>query len=163
MHYFFEQSEANPASFIFKTSFGLLYEIKFQHTPYLFVDEPEFSNDIYELSVILAEGSQTKTPPDPAIATTVLAICVAFIEQIGHPIFLFICDSRDGRQAVRARTFDRWFKEAKATRIAKFDGSFPDGQGVDLHISFILQIDHPYYREAVAAFADLIYVYNQPK
>ncbi len=161
--YAFRRAPDRENTFLFETAYDLLYEIKFQHTPYIFVDEPEFSNDIYELSVILAEGNHAKTPPDLAIATTVLAICVAFIEHIGHPIFLFICDSRDGRQAVRARTFDRWFKEAKATRIAKFDGSFPDGEGVDLHISFILQIDHPYYREAVAAFADLIYVYNQPK
>lgn len=161
--YLFERSETNPYNFVFKTNYELVYEIKFKHTPYIFVNEPDFAEDIYELSIILAEGSPIKTPPDPAIAQTVLAICMAFIDQMGHPIFLFICDSHDGRQAVRARTFTRWFQDSEVKGIAKFDGQFPDENGINIYISFMIPSNHPYYREAVVAFTDLIAAYKQAK
>jgi Family of unknown function (DUF6169) len=163
MQYFFEPSEVSPDSFIFKTDYGLTYEIRFKHTPYLFFDRPEFTDDVYELSVILAKGSPDKTPPDPAINQTVYAICQLFMEQISYPIFLFICDSSDGRQAVRARTFTRWFKEINPARIEKVDDDFSDEQGVRNYISFIIQLDHLHYLEAIVAFSELIESYNQPK
>ncbi len=164
--YVFDVSDSDSNSFLFKTKHGLLYEIKFKHTPYLFENAPEYANDVYELSIILAgpeTAAFTKTPPDPAIAYTVFAICEAFIKQLGHPIFLFICDTRDGKQAVRARTFTRWFAEINNPYLLKIDGSFPDEQVGMNYVSLIIQLAHPYFREATAAFADLMAAYNQPK
>jgi hypothetical protein len=163
MHYPFERSDDDPNTFLFRTSLKLAYEIRFKHTPYLFENAPEFADDVYELSIILAEGPTDKTPTDPAIAKTVFAIGQAFIEQVGHPIFLFICDTRDGRQAVRARTFSRWFADLNNPHLFKLDGTFPDEQAGLNYITLIIQLEHPYYYEATAAFADLMAAYNRPK
>ncbi len=161
--YEFREAPGEENTFLFETHWGLSYEIKFKHTPYLFENSPEYTNDVYELSIILAEPRPAKAPPDAAIARTVFAIGQAFIDRLGHPIFLFICDTRDGKQAVRARTFTRWFTEIGNPYLLKIDGSFPDPQAGTNYVSFIIQLDHPYFREATAAFADLIAAYNRPK
>ena len=163
MVYDFKRDSVEQNTFLFETRLGLFYEIKFKHTPYLFENAPEYADDVYELSIILAGPGPAKTPPDPAIAYTVFAICETFIEQLGHPIFLFICDTRDGKQAVRARTFTRWFTEINNPYLLKIDGPFPDEQVGMNYVSLIIQLSHPYFREATAAFADLMAAYNQPK
>lgn len=161
--YEFRAAAGKENTFLFETNFGLLYEIRFKHTPYLFENAPPYADDVYELSIILADGPTDKTPSDAAIARTVFAIGQAFVEQLGHPIFLFICDTRDGKQAVRARTFSRWFAEINNPHLLKIDGSFPDEQVGMNYVSLIIQLDHPYFREATAAFADLMAAYNRAK
>lgn len=161
--YDFEPSDSDPNTFLFKTRYGRFYEIKFKPTPYLFSDAPEYADDVYELSIITIGQGAMKTPPDPAIAWTVFAIGQAFAEWLGHPIFLFICDTCDGKQAVRARTFTRWFTEIGNPYILKIDGSFPDEKAGANYVSLIIRLDHPYFREATVAFADLLAAYNRPK
>lgn len=63
--YNFKQAPGQENTFLFETDLGLSYEVKFKHTPYLFEDAPDYQNDVYELSVILAKPGPSKTPPRP--------------------------------------------------------------------------------------------------
>ncbi len=83
--------------------------------------------------------------------------------RLAHPIFLFICDTGDGRKTARARIFARWFAEINNSYLPKIDGSFSDNQAGMNYVSLIIQFDHPYFREVTAAFADLLAAYNRSK
>jgi Family of unknown function (DUF6169) len=162
--YDFQPVPDESGQFFFETRHGLFYLVKFGHTPYLLATAPACAEDVYELSVLLPEPPVVKVPSDPAVARTVLAICELFTAQIGHPIFLFICDSHDGRQAVRARTFARWFADISNPNWLKMDGTLPDDESKGLnYVSLIIQLDHPHFDKATVAFSQLIAVYNRPK
>ena len=90
-----------PQGFTFQTKLGIHYDVSF---------EPD--NEIggcptYQL--ILKKVERERTPHDPQVEPTILAIIDEFFCS-NFNVLLYICDTSDGREAKRNRLFLMWFE-----------------------------------------------------
>lgn len=114
----FEGGENN--SYLFQIVAGIIYEIKFKCSQYLFKSEV-LSYFIYEFSLaVLHKPVNYINLPDKLIAPTVVNIFLDFYQRFHDDnITIYICDSSDFRQHVRKRKFDQWFNEFNAGAFIK--------------------------------------------
>lgn len=116
--YEFELEDENQNLYSFQTSNGALYNVRFKPSPYVFGEESIFAPYLYELIVELAGNELPPKGKDKLMPFTVYAIFLDFYKRNGEAnICLYICDSSDGRQMVRARKFVYWFRLLNDTGI----------------------------------------------
>lgn len=149
--------DASNTVFRFATVHELTYEVRFAPSGYLFLNYPELNDYIFELVIkLLANATGSRTPPDSRIIATVAVIFSAFLEQ-NKRVIVYICDTSDKRQAVRARKFNGWFEQYQSTTgLYKVDQTIMDAQGVIYLMSLITRTDNPLRRQAFDAFDELI-------
>ena len=150
--YIFEGGLKN--SFFFETDFGLIYEIKFKPSSYIFEN---FNKDnIYEFVIELALNPIDNIPLDKKISPTVAAIFNEFMKQNDYNACVYICDSSDGKQDIRRRKFNDWFYKYQNDDFVKIDEKLKD-EGDKLYpISFVVNARHPDLKEIISSFIDLI-------
>lgn len=150
-------SDARHTAFRFATVYELTYEVRFTPSGYLFPKYPELNDYTFELVIkLVANATGSRTPPDPRIVATVAVIFSAFLEQ-NKRVVVYICDTSDKRQAVRARKFGGWFEQYQSTTgLYKVDQTIMDGQGVIYLMSLVTRADNPLRRQAFDAFDELI-------
>lgn len=124
----------------------------FKPSSYLFPNHPVFNKDVYEFIVRI----QVNPPVDPLLPPTIAAIFHDFFQREGA-VVVYICDSSDGRQAVRFRKFNSWYSyfEGRGTILMKIDLEFED-KDVPIYTSLILQAKHPFLPEIISAYQQLI-------
>ena len=102
---------------------------------------------------VFAKNSVGKYGMDPKIRNTIFSIITDFWEDY-EEVILFVCDSSDGRSAVRMRLFDYWYKllnkdknvtkidyvleEIKVSIIAKKDNCLLDLAKKEIQELFVL-------------------------
>ncbi|GAB3687686.1 hypothetical protein GCM10027592_01560 [Spirosoma flavus] len=144
-------------SYYFANGLGIIYEIMFKPSGYLFPDNPEFNSDVYEFAIRIEENILNIDPPsDPLLPPTIAAVFRDFFSREGA-VVVYICDSSDGRQAVRFRKFNSWYSyfEGRGTTLMKIDLEFED-QGDPVYTSLILRARHPLLQQIVVAYQKLI-------
>ena len=141
-------------SYYFETEFGLIYEIRFKPTPYLFGNEmQDISESVFEFGILLQFNPNLKSPSeDKEIGATVVAIFIDFYNKIGNAISIYICDSSDGREFTRKRKFDSWFSEFNNDIFLKIDEVILDINNNKFPISLIIAKDNPFRHQIVDAF-----------
>lgn len=73
--YPFDSDESELHTFFFTTDYGLAYRINFVPSGYLFPNEPDFEQNIFEMLIkLVANISNKPAPPDPRIPPTIAAI-----------------------------------------------------------------------------------------
>ena len=156
INFFFEGGADN--SYFFETKDGIIYEVIFKPTPYLFGDENSiFSDLIFEFSILIEFNPNNKLPPsDSKIGATSAIIFKDFYLKKGHSITIYICDSSDNKQAIRKRKFDIWFTKYNSTDFFKIDKTLVDAQDKRFPISLILKDTNPFKHEILDSFTKLI-------
>ncbi|MBQ0061307.1 MAG: hypothetical protein KBT15_06000 [Bacteroidales bacterium] len=86
----------------FMTDNNVLYHLVFDE------DEPIGNVPTYQFSLVNVSGSSPEN--DGRIKMVVVSILENFFE-VNDYVILYICDTSDGRQSVRARLFTRWFQD----------------------------------------------------
>ncbi len=155
----FKGGETN--SYFFDTNVGLTYEIRFVPSGYAFAQYPDFCDDIFEFAIRIVNPPARLPLADRFVEPTVVAIFRDFFARHGM-VAIYVCDSSDNRQAVRARLFDRWFQNNRSFGFIKVDTSLNDPVGL-IYLSMIV---HSSYRHSVAvaaAFVKLIDEENTQK
>lgn len=117
-------------SYYFANGAGITYEVMFKPSGYLFPEHPEFNRDVYEFIIRIEENLLAINPPqDPLLPPTIAAIFRDFFKREGA-VVVYICDSSDGRQAIRFRKFNSWYSyfEGRGTTLMKIDLEFEDKQ-----------------------------------
>ena len=143
-------------SYVFETSNGIVYEIKFKHSPYLLNENAEYSNLIYEFVIDVTINNSGKKPTlDVAVSETVASIFKDFFTKNTYNICIYICDSSDGRQEIRRRKFDDWFYKYQTDSFMKLDEVLVDSNQNRFPISMVILKENPYFKEIVIAFADI--------
>ncbi|GAB3046641.1 DUF6169 family protein [Spirosoma pulveris] len=144
-------------SYYFANGLGLTYEVMFQPSGYLFPDYPDFNGDVYEFIIRIEENILTINPPaDPLLPPTIAAIFRDFFKREGA-VVVYICDSSDGRQAVRFRKFNSWYSyfEGRGTTLMKIDLEFEDKEQ-PVYTSLIVQARHPLLQQIIVAYQQLV-------
>jgi hypothetical protein len=162
--YLFEFLGGNNNAYSFQTNAGHNYLITFKPTPYLFEFNPEFANDTFEFSIVLAENETHKiVAQDVATSVTIAEIVNDFYSNYEGYITIYICDSSDGKQHIRNRKFNSWFNYFKGTEYIKIDKAFIDSDGGSFPVSLILKSNNPYRTKIFDAFTTMIEGYNHGK
>lgn len=152
----------NVYSFI--TVSGLVYEVRFKPTGYIF-GEADFSSYVFEFSLLLVHKPEgpVKIASDMRIPNTVVLIFLNFFGRQSKNICLYICDSSDFKQNVRKRKFDRWFADYNNGNFTKLDETLLDKDGTEFPVSLIMRLDNPYRKEVADAFFELAASINNEK
>ncbi|MFM9825070.1 DUF6169 family protein [Flavobacterium sp.] len=153
--FYFEGGQNN--SYFFETVEGIIYEIIFKFTPYLFESKNiEIIENTFEFSILLNYNPNSKTPSnDKKIGATVVAIFMDFYLKRNKAISVYICDSADGKELVRKRKFDQWFLEYNDETFVKVDEILMDMENNKFPISLIISKSNPHRAEIFEAFVQL--------
>jgi hypothetical protein len=140
--YEYSEVENEVNTFSFQTITGILYEIVFVPTPYLLGEDSVFAPHSFELVVRVSQNPTRQRPPfDRQTARTVAAIFEDFYQRSEYHVILYICDSSDGRQALR-----------KGNPYLKIDDEIRDSDGTAYPISLILRKQNPHKIQIIEAF-----------
>jgi hypothetical protein len=152
-------------SYFFETKDGVVYEVNFKPTPYLFGEEKtKLSEYIFEFSILVEYNPNTKLPAvDKKIGITSASIFSDFYSKKGNAVSIYICDSSDGKQAIRKRKFDQWFSQYNSTDFLKIDETLIDINKKRFPIALILTKSNPYRTEIIDSFVNLVLFNNDNK
>ena len=160
--YSFQFTGGLSNTYLFTTIYGAAYAIKFKPTPYLFKNNSELADQVYELVIELLRSSSTRSGLDPFIAVTIVDICKDFFAD-KERILLYICETADARHMARVRKFDAWFREFKDSHFVKIDVNFPDVSNITYYMSLIFRWNHPQRHTIIDEFESLAQHYNTNK
>jgi len=157
MNYQFIFDGGTDNSYFFETNSGIVYQIKFKPTPYLFGNDcKEISEYIYEFAILVEYNVTQKLPSnDKKIGATVVAVFIDFYLRIGKAISVYICDSSDGKEFIRKRKFDQWFTEFNDDTFVKIDEMITDKNKNKFPISLIISKSNPYRSQIFEAFIEI--------
>lgn len=153
--FYFEGGQNN--SYFFETTDGIIYEIIFKFTPYLFeLKNVEVVENTFEFSILLSYNPNLKPPSnDKKIGATVVAIFMDFYLKRNKAVSVYICDSADGKELVRKRKFDQWFLQYNDDTFVKVDEMLIDKKNNKFPISLIIAKTNPYRAEIFEAFVQM--------
>jgi hypothetical protein len=142
------------STYAFVTNQGIVYEVKFKPSTYIFgyqTVEPEF---VYEFVIEIAENLTGKKPLlDNLIPTTIAAIFYDFFK-LKETVVVYICDDRDGKAKARNRKFGQWFEQYNRLIFLKFD--FLLGTESEYYFTtMITRFDNPKLSEIIKTFQNL--------
>ena len=127
----------------FITDQALVYEAGFTED-YTFLEENTYQ-------FYLKEITGNSSSRDPKIMLTVGAIIEEFFNK-NQSVALYICDTSDGRQAVRDRIFRGWFESSdKKDQYTLLHGE-ATFDGIGYFASIIVRNDNPDLQEVIDAF-----------
>jgi len=144
-------------SYYFETNIGIIYEVKFKGTPYLFKNTTdEISKNIFEFAILVEYNPTSKMPPeDKKIGATVVAVFLDFYNKYKNTISIYICDSSDGKEFIRKRKFDQWFTEFNDFTFVKVDEVIADKNNNKFPISLIISKLNPNRAQIIDAFIEI--------
>lgn len=144
-------------SYVFQTINGIVYEILFKPSGYIFPKKVTFKEDTFEFSILVTDNPTNKKPPlDKLIPNTIASIFSDFFHK-KERIVVYICETSDFRAMARNRKFNQWFDWYKGTSFIKIDMQMgQDDKGETYFTSMIIRADNPNIGEVVIEFRNLI-------
>lgn len=130
-------------SLVFHTHHGLTYEVGFVED-YTFFDE-----NTYQFFIVEKNGNRFLK--DVRVKETVWAIVEVFFQE-NKNVLLYVCDTSDGKQAVRDRLFEIWFHEYKKREEYAHFTAKVEADSIYYYASVILRTTHPQLNEIKNAF-----------
>jgi hypothetical protein len=152
----------NPESglYLFDTDSKASYGIKFKPSPYIFGDDVPYGEYIYELSIY--QYSHNKSAGiDMKISYTIAAIFTHFYINSDEKIFIYICDSSEGKQLVRERKFSQWIEFFMSSSYIHIKERIVDNDGTIYPVSLIIKTKNPYRTDILNAFENLVIISNK--
>lgn len=142
-------------NFFVETSRGHIFVVGFME------DYSIWQTGAYQFSI--TNRSHQPSPNDQKLRETILLLIEAFFAA-NPEILLYICDTRDGKQAARSRLFVRWFNtythhDAYVLRTAEVQD-----EEVRNFAALIVQKSNPRLKEILAEFEETISILtNKPE
>ena len=131
----------------FITDHGLVYEVGFTED-YTFMEE-----NLYQF--FISELTGNHYAPDPKIKSTIWAVLQEFFLQ-NENVVIYICDTTDGKQAIRNRLFQKWYNEFEEKEDYTFMTGMAEYEGVSYFASAIAANSNPHLAEVKQAFEQFV-------
>lgn len=145
----------HPNYFRFISETGVEFAVGF--------DEDEFiSSESYQF--IIVNYNSKPSPRDKGVRDTIFAVINEFF-RANNATMLYICESGDGKQAMRSRLFNYWFSTlAEKGKYAIYQSSLVDDEGINNFFAVITRTDNPHASEVIKEFYDNLYFFShKPK
>ena len=135
-------------SYCFYTDYGVSYSISF------IKDDLFISNETVQF--IIANLNNRKSPRDTKLRDTIMAIVEEFF-QTNESILLYICETGDGKQAMRKRLFEYWLSTYDyKSGFSILSSSLIDADGIWNFASIIVRNDNPHLKEITSEFMETV-------
>lgn len=111
----------------------------------------------------ITNTNHMKSPRDPKLKETIMAVVTDFF-QSNNTAMVYICDTGDGKQAMRNRLFKYWLVESPYySNVSTASGCVVDEYGVKNYASIVVRYDHPKMRDVMDEFFEVIdFLNNKP-
>ena len=107
--------------FEFTTVAGTRYACYFLSYSEYFKEFKEVAGSIFSFNVDVLERRGKGTAFDERTGFTIVEIIKRFLQSLGNAV-VYVCDTSDGRELLRKRKFDLWFRKYDDGTIIKVDG-----------------------------------------
>lgn len=139
--------------YYFKTDHGVLYKVGFMD------DDTIWEKGAYQF--IIANENNQQSPNDSKVRETVFCVMEAFFRS-NPEILLYLCETGDGKQAMRNRLFVRWFRQYANNELYYFDTVEITAEGVDNFAAIIVQKSNPQLHQIIAEFNEVVEELKKP-
>lgn len=137
--------QSKDGDFLFHSENGVDYNIAF-------IEEFEIGEcESYQLSI--ANINNARGSHDPKIRQTIFAIIDEFFYS-NQNVLLYICDSSDGREAIRNRLFLSWFTSSGNKEKYIIQTAESRVEGVGFYIAIIVESSNPRLAAIIKDFKD---------
>ncbi len=137
-----------PLFYDFITDYGVDYNTGFTPSNLL--------PDVEAYEFILTNPSNRKSPRDPKLRETILALIYEFFRK-REAVMLYLCETGDNRQKIRSRLFESWFRSSGHQKAFIFlSTEIPDEEGIENFVALICRPDHPQLAFIAQQFSDTI-------
>lgn len=132
-------------AFVFHTKANVVYYVSFK-------EDMEIAGlDSYQFII---ERKSEKQGYDVEVKDSIIAIIKEFFAQ-NNDILLYICDTSDGREAIRNRLFVRWFKETDSDSLFEIKTADAIVEGEGMFFAIIFKKSNPRYMEIANEFDEV--------
>lgn len=123
-------------------------------------DEDDFiSSESYQF--IIVKANDVPSPMDKGVRDTVFVVIQEFF-RANNSVMLYICDTGDGKQAMRGRLFHYWISSfLDKGKFTVLQSSVKDEEGIDNYYAIITRNDNPHAKEAINEFWETTYLFSQ--
>lgn len=146
--------QKSERDYLFRTDFGLVYKIGFMD------DDTIWPSGAYQFLII--NESNRPSPNDTKLRQTIFCIVEAFFQR-NPEILLYLCETGDGKQALRSRLFIRWFKEYSSHKDFYFDTIEMEAEGVENFAAIIVQKSNPRISQIISEFNEVVEELRKPE
>lgn len=141
---------AEEQFYFFKTEYDAIYKVGFMD------DYAIWDSGAYQFLII--NENNTPSPNDSKLKATIFCILEAFFA-VNPDILLYLCETGDGKQAMRNRLFARWFEEYSENYLYYCRTvEIVDRDNVSNFAALIVQKSNPRLNEIIAEFEETIKV-----
>lgn len=143
---------SNGKSFFFDTLYGVNLRLDFDE------DKDSLSTVSYWFNII--NLNDTPSPHDENVMPTIWTVVEEFF-RVNPDVLIYVCDSANEQQAIRARLFKRWFNLYNGhDRFFFCQAEIPD-EGVINYVSLIVPKQHPLVNDIVSEFYLQVEMFKQ--
>ena len=102
--------------------------------------------------LVISNANNRHSHRDKKLKDTIQVIVEEFFDK-NQAAILYICETGDGKQAMRSRLFSYWFNAYEYnTRYSMVTTCIPDDEGIDNFAALIVRLDNPLLVEIVNEF-----------
>ena len=136
----------------FTTDYGVIYSVGFMP------DDSIISKNTYQF--IITNVNNKPSPQDEKVKEAVIILIDEFFSADNN-VLLYICETGDGKQAMRNRLFQYWFSQyEKKEEFTFLSSSVIDDDGVVNYATIVVKNSNPYLSEAIKEFTDTIQLFS---
>lgn len=138
--------------FEFRTTAGVKYACYFLSYAEYFKAYKEVALSIFSFNVEVIE-SKKRVSVDDRTGLTIVTIVKKFLEGLENAV-VYVCDTGDGRELLRKRKFDLWFRKYDDGTIIKVDGHIAV-PNFNIYNAILIHKDNPKKNRFIEVFNDL--------
>lgn len=138
--------------FQFTTKAGVILTVGFDNDDLISTESYQF---------VIVNSNNKPSPRDTCVKDTVFAIISEFF-RVNNATMLYICESGDGKQAMRSRLFSHWFADfANKCKYVFLQSSILDTEGIENYFAIITRTDNPHLDNVMAEFTSAVKLFRQ--
>jgi hypothetical protein len=150
-----------PNTFVFPTDSGWLYSVAFVSNSHLFRGNTLLMNNNLTFEIVFGRSPLDKAAghKDDLIAITLVDIVLKQFEVFGElPLYFFICDMTDRREAIRAKLFNRWYQNSDAPgwELINYEMQDARDRSITYYAGMFNHLQHPNYELIPDAFGSFL-------
>lgn len=145
-------SSTNELFFSFVTDFDVEFSVGFM------LDDIISADETYQF--VIANVNSKKSPNDKKVQMTVMCLIDEFFSQNNSTV-LYICETGDGKQAMRNRLFQHWFSQYENRRqLTYISSSIIDEEGIENYATLVVRNDNPNLVAVISEFTETVSILN---
>lgn len=137
----------------FTTDYGVHYSVGFIRE-----DIALQRHEVYQF--VIANTNHRPSPRDEKVRQAIVLMIDEFFRQ-NNTTMLYICETTDGKQAMRHRLFQHWFsRENQTGNYSYHTATITDEEGIINYATIITRNDHPELVDVIQDFIETVQLLN---